>query len=278
MRHAVRAVVGVAAVLWLGTVTVGAPAWAAGGGLVGGQQVTGLISPIGHYTPGAPVSSGQVVEVSVPPNHVLPKYRRVNIVECSASVLHASSAAQALGDCDGTTIQGDTVLVRADGSVDYRRYTIFALPDTSTLGESAKSSPVCNRARRCVLYVGTDQTNIPSSAHFFSPAWTVNATPGDSGRDPGSGVVVPPSGSSATAAIAGAAGGVVIVAGIILLGLRFRARRRVATSHRVNAGRNGSGTGPGSRGGPAPQRRDRKASSGGRRAGTHDRDAASRVR
>ena len=264
-----------AAAMMAGAGVFSGPA-AAGSATLSGQQLPGSIRPIGPYDAGAPFSSGQAVEVAIPPNDVLPKFRRVNILECSTRVLHAPSATQALADCDGDTIQGDTVLVRPDGSIDYRRYTIFALPDATTLGESTKGSPACSLHNRCVLYIGTDQTDIPSSAHFFSQPWTVAATPGDSGRHPGSGVATPPGGGFPTAAVAGSLGAVAL-AGIVLA-FRYRTRRGGERTVRPGPSRNGSGRRPGAHTAPIRKGSDGGPVPVGKRKGTHQRRPATRVR
>ena len=204
-----------ASLICLGAVS--GPAFASGP--PNGSQVPGSAVPIGAYASGKPFSSGQVIEVKIPPNSVLPPLRSVNIVECSTRLLQSPSVAQGLADCDGLTIQGDTVLVKNDGSVDYKSFTIYALPDHMSLGESPTGSPVCNVSKKCVLYVGTDQTDIPKSKYFISQTFSVSPNAGDTGQNPGSGGS-DTSGGSSTFVI------IVIVVVLVVAGAAFWLRRR----------------------------------------------------
>lgn len=185
-----------------------------------GSQISDSTVPIGGFAAGKPFSSGQVIEVKIPANSVLPPLRSVNILECSTRILHSPSAAQGRAACDGLTIQGDTVLVKSDGSVDYKSYTIYALPDHKSLGESATGRPVCNTSSRCVLYIGTDQTDIPKSKYFVSQAFSVAPNAGDAGQDPGSGGSDTSGGSSTGIIIA-----IVVVVAVAAFALWRRARR-----------------------------------------------------
>jgi hypothetical protein len=194
------------------------PAFASGS--TNGSQVSGSALPIGAYASGKPFSSGQVIEVKIPANSVLPPLRSVNILECSTRVLQSPSATQGLAECDGLTIQGDTVLVHSDGSVDYKNYTVYALPDHKSLGESPTGSPVCNATKKCVLYVGTDQTDIPKSKYFVSQTFNVAPNATDSGDNPGSGGSDTSSGSSVAVII------ITIVVVLVVAGAAFGLWRR----------------------------------------------------
>ena len=104
---------------------------------VNGSKVPGAAIPIGSYAAGTPFSSGQVLEIKIPPNSNLTPGAGVKIVECAApgGVVPSNPAA-----CDGSTIQGNTVYVQPNGSVDYKRtktntgYTVYAIPDFHSLG------------------------------------------------------------------------------------------------------------------------------------------------
>jgi hypothetical protein len=112
--------------------------------------------------------------------------------------------------------------VHSDGSVDYKSFTIYALPDHLNLGEPPDSSPVCNTSKKCVLYIGTNQTDIPKSKYFFSQAWSVTPTAGDTGKDPGSGGSASTGGFPTAVVIVLVA---VVVVALALLGMRARTRR-----------------------------------------------------
>jgi hypothetical protein len=187
MKHTVdggRALILAAALAAVGIVALPAVPTAAGAE----QRTTpGAVTPIGAFTSGQPFSSGQVVRVQVPGNSVLGSGTSVRVVECSASILVASSDARAARLCDGTTIQGDTILTNPDGSFDYPHYTVYALPDRTSLGESPSSRPICDVSDRCVLYIGLDQLHPLTSAHLFSEPFSVTPTAGDTGAHPGSG-------------------------------------------------------------------------------------------
>jgi hypothetical protein len=135
-----------------------------------------------------PFSSGQIISVVVPGNAVWGSGASIKIIECSAAVVSVTSDAAALPLCDGLTIQGDTILAAADGSINYGNYTVYALPDTFSLAESASGTPVCNTSNPCVLYIGADQTHPFSSAHVWSQNWLVQPFANDTGyTNPGDG-------------------------------------------------------------------------------------------
>jgi len=167
---------------------VAAPAFAASGPR-GGSKVQSSTAPIGRYRAGAPFSSGQVIQVKIPTNSTLRPGAGIKIVECAAprGVVPTDPSS-----CDGTTIQGDTVLVTKDGSVDYTRtkttsgYTVYALPDRHSLGEGPGGLPVCNTTHLCVLYIGQNQLDF-TAPHYWSEPFTVTPTADDTGADPGDG-------------------------------------------------------------------------------------------
>jgi hypothetical protein len=146
--------------------------------------------PVGSYTVGAPFASGQNVNIVVPANSVLPADTQVNILECSApdGVVPTNPAA-----CDGDTIQGPTVLPNSDGSLNLSAegdglYTIYALPDSISLGEDASNTVTCGdtEATECVLYIGDDQNDF-TKPHVWSGPFFVVANRDDNGEPAGDG-------------------------------------------------------------------------------------------
>ena len=120
--------------------------------ITNGSIVPDSVVPIDSYTPDSPFSSGQVVSVVVPANSVFAPGVQISIVECAApdGVLPTMPS-----QCDGETLEADTILTASNGSIDYTDagvdagFTIYALPDTdpSTLGEASTSTPVCESDR-----------------------------------------------------------------------------------------------------------------------------------
>jgi len=127
-----------------------------------------------------PFASGQQVEVKLPPSSFASTEvgKHVNIEECAApgGVPPTDPAA-----CDGLSIQGDTVLINSDGSVDYSNYNIYALPDAD-IGDTG-TTPKCDLSNPCVLYVGENQNDFTQPG-FFTESFTVNPDPG---ANPGDG-------------------------------------------------------------------------------------------
>ena len=203
------------------------PAFAASGPHAG-TKVPGSAIPIGKYSKGAPFSSGQVIQVKIPTNSTLRPGAGIRIVECAApsGVVPIDPSS-----CDGTTIQGDTVLVNKDGSVDYTRtsitsgFTVYALPNRHSLGESPDGLPVCNTTHKCVLYIGQNQLDF-TAPHYWSEPFTVKPTADDTGADPGDGGQQVATGTGGDAFLTiGLPILVVVVAGGALLVFR---RRRAA--------------------------------------------------
>jgi hypothetical protein len=104
----------------------------------------------------------------------------VVILECADPGGTAANLPTAFIDCDGNTIQGDTVSVQANGSFAESSYTIYSLPN-SVLGESSTNVPVCSASQACVLFVGEDQNDFSKPKVFSAPffvAGTGITTPG----------------------------------------------------------------------------------------------------
>ncbi len=148
-----------------------------------GDQV-GTATPKAPFTATTPFSSGQVINVTVPVNSVF-NNPNVNLVieECAdpGGVLPTQSSA-----CDANTVDGDTINPATDGSVTYSNYTVYALPDTTSLGESPSRTPACNLTNECVLYIGTNVQDF-TQPHFWSQGFFVAPTTNDTGANPGDG-------------------------------------------------------------------------------------------
>jgi len=211
-----------AAVAMTGTVAalaLATPAFASGP--PASSEVPGSALPIGTHTSG-PFSSGQVIEVKIPANSTLGSGAGIFILECAAP---GGAIPTDPSQCDGKTVQGDTILAGTDGSIDYTvsgttsGFTIYALPDVTSLGESPGDQPQCDTSHECVLYVGENQNDF-TQPHFFSQPFFVTPTPGDTGANPGDGTPEAPLAIGLPLAAAGVVGGT----------LFLRRRRHAAAS------------------------------------------------
>ena len=134
-----------------------------------------MVAPAGAASPpsititSGPYHNGQLINLSVGPNHFFAPYSRVNVIECADP--HGSTKNLPTSDavCDGNTIQGNTILVKKNGSFSEHGYELFALPNTKTLGEELGDQPVCNTKHPCVLYVGQDQNHFSAPKVFSAP-------------------------------------------------------------------------------------------------------------
>jgi hypothetical protein len=153
---------------------------------------------VSPFTAGDAYSSGQMINVIVPANSLFVSTSSVNVVECAApnGVLPTLPS-----ECDGNTIQGNTILPNTDGSINmqtqgYGLYQVFALPDSLTLGESPSSAVDCGdtAATECVLYIGDAQGDF-TQPHVFSQPFFIAANSDDKGDFPGDGssaTIAPP--------------------------------------------------------------------------------------
>jgi hypothetical protein len=116
----------------------------------------------------------QTITVSVGPNTLFTPHSRVIILECADPAGTVANLPRDDSTCDGNTVQGDTVLVAANGSFSESAYTIFQLP-SSALDESSNDTPVCSQAHVCVLYVGQNQNDF-TAPKLFSEPFTVTAS------------------------------------------------------------------------------------------------------
>jgi hypothetical protein len=185
-----------------------------------GSQVPGSAIPLtgSTYTKGAPFSSGQTIQVDIPANSVFASGAGINILECGLGTGGALPTSPS--QCDGNTIQGSTITAASNGGFDYTQYTIYALPDSISLGETADHTPVCNVSNPCVLYIGENQNDF-TQPHVWSQTYIVKPTSGDSGANPGDGTPEAP-----------LAIGLPILA-ILVIGGTFFVRKRRSAQHHV---------------------------------------------
>lgn len=199
VRHvARRAVVSVAAAAAAGAfatlafaLPTAVPAGASTACSASGDECLTAAQPQSGFTPGTPFSSGQNINVVVPANNTFSatdglgnNSSAINIVECAApnGVIPTNTAA-----CDGNTIQGPTVVPNTDGSFTLDNYTVYALPDSISLGEGT-SGPVCGNTptTECILYIGNNQGDF-TKPHLWSQPFTISANGTDDGSNPGDG-------------------------------------------------------------------------------------------
>jgi hypothetical protein len=143
--------------------------------LLTGLTVGAISAPAGAVAPPAltitpgPYHNEQLINLSVGPNHYFTPYSRINIIECADPSGKPANLPISVTGCDGNTIQGVTILVQRDGSWYEHGYQLYALPNTSQLGESADSQPVCNQKMSCVLYIGQNQEKFTAPKVFSHP-------------------------------------------------------------------------------------------------------------
>jgi hypothetical protein len=127
--------------------------------------------PTLHITKG-PYRDGQLINVSVGPNHFYTAFTHINILECSDPGGIRQHLPTNVDTCDGNTIQPDTILVAKNGSWSIVGFQIFALPNIKSLGEEKNGQPVCNARKACVLYIGENQERFTWPKQF-SPSFTI---------------------------------------------------------------------------------------------------------
>ena len=137
------------------------------------------ITPQSGASSGSGYRSGEAVDVSVGANSLFKPNLRVNILECADPGGTTANLPTSVEDCDGNTIQGDTVLVQPDGSIDEKQYTIYSVPN-QILGEEPDWLPVCDSSHECVLYVGENQEDF-TQPKLFSAPFTVSPSTGSTG-------------------------------------------------------------------------------------------------
>jgi hypothetical protein len=136
--------------------------------MVAASPAGALKPPSLRITPG-PYSAGQMISISVGPNHYFKPYSRINLLECADAGGKPQNLPRNENTCDGNTVQGDTILVGSNGSFSEKMYKLYALPNASQLGESADTRPKCDQKNACVLYVGENQSNFTWPKEFSHP-------------------------------------------------------------------------------------------------------------
>jgi LPXTG-motif cell wall-anchored protein len=127
-----------------------------------------ISSPAVSLSPAGNLHNGESISVSVGANSLFTPNAHVNILECADPGGTAANLPKDVSTCDGNTIQGNTVLIAANGSLTETAYTLYVLP-SSTLGEPAHNQPVCNTSNPCVLYVGQNQEDFTAPKVFSAP-------------------------------------------------------------------------------------------------------------
>jgi hypothetical protein len=192
-----------------------------------GTSVPDSAVPVGTFTADTPFASGQGINVVIPANSVFSNHTNLAIVECSApnGVIPTLSAA-----CDGSTIQGVTLKSNTDGSVNLQTetgslYTVYALPDSISLGEGS-GGPACGNtaATECILYIGYNYNDF-TQPHVWSQLFYVKANGDDGGENPGDGTPEVPLAILLPASALGLFGGAALI----------RRRRNNRLDHSVNA-------------------------------------------
>jgi len=169
-------------------------------------------TPTLTVSPSTDLHDGETVSVSIGPNSVFTPNSRVNILECADPGGTTANLPKSDSTCDGNTIQGNTMLVAANGTASDSTYTIYELP-SSALGEQSNNQPVCNQSNPCVLYVGQNQNDFTAPKVFSAPFTIAPANGGSTTttstsatttttapRDPasGEGATIPPSNGATT--------------------------------------------------------------------------------
>ena len=172
-----------------------------------GQSVPDSAVPVGTFAANTPFQSGQGINVVLPANSLFSPNTNLAVEECAApnGVIPTLPAA-----CDGTTINGPTLKPNADGSVNFQAevgslYTVYALPDSISLGESPTGSPVCGNtaATECILYIGDNQNDF-TKPHLWSQPFFIDTNATDSGTPAGDGSA-PPTATTPSATLSTAA-------------------------------------------------------------------------
>jgi hypothetical protein len=136
--------------------------------LAGTAGTAGADVPALSITPG-PYHEGQLINLSVGPNHYFTPYSRIIIIECADPGGKPKNLPTSVLKCDGNTVQGNSVLVQRNGSFSERGYQVFALPNPSQLGETPDTRPICNGTHACVLYIGQNQEKFTAPKMWSRP-------------------------------------------------------------------------------------------------------------
>jgi hypothetical protein len=151
--------------------------------LLSGSAPAGASTPTLTVSPSTNLHDGESVSVSIGPNSVFTPSSRVNILECADPGGSVANLPKSDSTCDGNTIQGNTILVTANGSTSDQDYTIYLLPSPE-LGEQSNNQPICNQTNPCVLYVGQNQNDFTAPKVFSTPFTIAPATGGSTTTTP----------------------------------------------------------------------------------------------
>jgi len=197
LRHVTKTV----AVTAASVAAAGLGALAMSGTAGAATQIPTAIVPQTPFAAGTPFDSGQQVDIDIPGGY-LTGGAAVNIFECADPNGTVANLPTTITECDGlTNYAGGSITAEPNGAISTltgsdtssgELYTIYALPDRVSLGETSSHGAVCGNtaATECVLYIGNgggSDTGL-SAPHVFSAPFLVNADPTDSGTiDPGDG-------------------------------------------------------------------------------------------
>jgi hypothetical protein len=112
--------------------------------------------PVITYTPNGPFSSGQLIEVRLPPNRLFKPGASLAIEECAAPPHRGADWRE---HCDAKTQQPGRLVAGARGSLDFPGYAVDALPDATNLDESASHRPICDLTHPCVLVIALNSSD-----------------------------------------------------------------------------------------------------------------------
>ena len=118
---------------------------AGGFALMALPPTAGAASPPSVNVTKGPYRDGQMITISVGANRYFKAYSHVNILECADPGGTKKNLPTSVSNCDGDTIQGNTVLIKKDGSFSEHQFQVFALPNVAACLVSLPSGqPVCS--------------------------------------------------------------------------------------------------------------------------------------
>jgi hypothetical protein len=112
--------------------------------------------PVITYTPNGPFLSGQLIEIRLAPNRVFKPGASLTIEECAAPPHRGDDWRE---HCDARTRQRGPLVAGARGSLDFPGYPVYALPDATSLDESAGQRPICDLTHPCVLVIALNPSD-----------------------------------------------------------------------------------------------------------------------
>jgi hypothetical protein len=146
------------------------------GTLASATSAQAATAPVVTMNPAGPYvdkGDGQNITISVSANNIFVPRTHVQVLECADRGGTVSNLPISDATCDGNTIQGETILVNANGSISPSQYTVFELPNFKSLEEPSTNQPVCNATHACVLLIAYNQ-NVFTQPHIFSAPFIVS--------------------------------------------------------------------------------------------------------